>query len=189
MNTPQEAAEILGQTFDRILTEKMTGLPIINTALRVQTVGFQDYQGRIIGILIAPWLMNLVMLPGKDDDWNELGLGNKQRQQFPSGTYKFLVNEIDGIGKCQTHALYSPMNEFVTHEHAVAAAQSFLTALMVEKEPDEEEAVDEELLGRILRGEADPGINADKSIMASEDKSTIKAVSRRDLFTGALSSE
>jgi [NiFe] hydrogenase assembly HybE family chaperone len=63
MNTPQTAAEKLEQIFDKIHQEQMQGIPILNNMLKVQALGFQEYQGRIVGILITPWLMNLVMLP------------------------------------------------------------------------------------------------------------------------------
>jgi [NiFe] hydrogenase assembly HybE family chaperone len=63
MNTPQTAAEKLEQIFNKIHQEQMQGIPILNNMLKVQALGFQEYQGRIVGILITPWLMNLVMLP------------------------------------------------------------------------------------------------------------------------------
>ncbi len=56
--------------------------------------------------------MNVVMLPSEGDDWSNLALGYKQAHKFLSKTYKFMINEIEGIGKCLTHSLYSPMREF-----------------------------------------------------------------------------
>jgi hypothetical protein len=38
------------------------------------------------------------MLPGEKDKWSNLKMGKKQPHKFPSSTYKFMVNEIDGIG-------------------------------------------------------------------------------------------
>lgn len=150
---PQDAAVTLLQTFEHILQENMQGIPILNKKLHVQTLGFQMYNGRIIGIVITPWLMNLIMLPNEDDDWNELELGKKMPVKFPSTSYKFMVNEINGIGKCKTHSMYSPMHEFTSQDHAVKVAQDFLHNLNVEREPTVEELVDEDLLGRIMRGE------------------------------------
>ncbi|MCW8931422.1 MAG: [NiFe]-hydrogenase assembly chaperone HybE [Gammaproteobacteria bacterium] len=150
---PQDAADTLLQTFEHILQENMQGIPILNNKLQVQTLGFQKFEGRIIGIVITPWLMNLIMLPNEDDDWNELELGKKMPIKFPSSSHKFMVNEIDGIGKCKTHSMYSPMHEFSSQDHAVKVAQDFLNGLIVEREPTVEELVDEDLLGRIMRGE------------------------------------
>jgi [NiFe] hydrogenase assembly HybE family chaperone len=153
-------------------------------------------------VLITPWLMNLVMLPGEGDDWSGLELGKKQPHRFPSNTYKFMVNEIDAIGKCQTHSLFSPMNEFVNQDHALAVAQSFLDALMVESKPTEEDLVDEKLLGRIVRGEETPEVNLDDfAVTVTEAVETAavpvrgqpgmkvrveKKLSRRDLLRGSF---
>ncbi len=200
MSKPQAAADALEQAFNKILNEQMTGIPILNTALKVQALGFQEYQNRVIGVLITPWLMNLVMLPGEDDDWHMLDLGKKQSHKFPSNTYKFMVNEIDGIGKCQAHSLFSPMNEFVNQDHALAAAQSFLDALMVVAGPTEEDLVDEELLGRIMRGEETPELNPDDFPVIDAAETTAapvkeqpetkvrveKGLSRRELLRGSF---
>ena len=202
MNDPQLAAETLERAFNRILDEQMRGIPILNNRLKVQTLGFQEFKGRLIGILITPWLMNMVMLPGEDDDWSALKLGKKQPHRFPSKTFKFMVNEFDGIGKCQTYSLFSPMNEFINQDHALAAAQSFLDTLMVETAPTEECIVDEEMLGCIVRGEGAPTENLDDLAAtettetatsineASEIKPRIaKKLSRRDLLRGSFLTE
>lgn len=198
MKDPQAVAEILEITFNKIHQEKMQGIPILNTAIRVQALGFREYEGRILGVIITPWLMNVVMLPGEDDDWNGLKVGKKQLHKFPSNTYKFMVNEIDNIGICQTHSLYSPMQDFASHERAVKAAQGFLDTLMVETEPTEEDLVDEDLLGRILRGEEPPEVDLDDFAVIEAKETTATPVrgqsemnvrverklSRRDLLRG-----
>jgi len=153
INEPQAAADTLLKTFESILQNNMQGIPILNKRLQVQAMGFQQFEGRIIGVIITPWLMNLIILPNEEDDWNELELGKKMPIKFPATSYKFMVNEIDGIGKCKTHSMYSPMHEFSSQDHAVKVAQDFLNALFVERDPTVEELVDEDLLGRIMRGD------------------------------------
>lgn len=142
--------------FKRIEREQMQGIPLLNPALQVQTVGFQSYQGRTLGIVITPWMMNLILLPAQSDDWSDLKLGDKQHHRLPANEFRFVVNEIEGIGLCQTHSLYSPMNEFFNQDHALAAAESFMQTLMIEVEEPDSDPHDEELLGRILRGEEIP---------------------------------
>ncbi len=203
MIDPQLAAETLELAFKRIHQEQMAGIPLLNPMLKVQTIGFQEFQGRIIGVLITPWLMNLVMLPGEADDWSEMDLGVKQYHRFPSNTYKFVANEIEGMGKCQTHSLYSPMNEFVNQDHALAAAQGFLDTLMVEVAQPAEGQVDGELLGRIMRGEEIPELDPDglatpetMASVASPIRGTSemkvrveKKLSRRELLRGSFVSD
>lgn len=199
MKDPQAVTKILENTFNKIHQEQMQGIPILNPAIKVQALGFQEYQGRILGVIITPWLMNVVMLPGENDDWNGLEVGKKQLHKFPSKTYKFMVNEIDDIGICQTHSLHSPMRNFISHEQAIRAAQGFLVALMVETEPTEEDLVDEELLGRIMRGEETPEVDLDDFAVIEATETTARSVrgqsemkvrvkkknlSRRDLLRG-----
>ncbi len=200
MQDLQTISQTLEHTFTGILNEQMQGIPILNSAIKVQTLGFQVYQGRVLGIIITPWLMNVVLLPKADEDWSNMELGHKQPQQFPSRTYKFMVNDIDGIGPCQTHSLYSPMRDFASHEQAVNAAQDFLDKLMVEKKLSEEDRVDEDLLGRVMRGEETPEIklddfNVSEPVIAgsapvrgqSDMKVQVrKKLSRRDLLRGNL---
>jgi [NiFe] hydrogenase assembly HybE family chaperone len=171
--------------FQGIEQEQMQDIPLLNPALKVQSIGFQTYQGRIIGIIITPWMMNLLLLPAEDEDWGALKLGDKTHHRLPANEYRFMVNEIDGIGICQTHSLYSPMHEFMNQDHAVAAAESFMQTLMVEVEEPDTDPQDEELLGRILRGEVEPECdtltNAQQATEASEE-SQQSLITRRALL-------
>ncbi|MEJ2407716.1 MAG: [NiFe]-hydrogenase assembly chaperone HybE [Candidatus Thiodiazotropha sp.] len=147
--------------FKRIEREQMQGIPLLNPALQVQTVGFQSYEGRTLGVVITPWMMSLILLPAASDDWSGLKPGDKQHHRLPANEYRFMFNEIEGIGLCQTHSLYSPMHEFMNQDHAVAAAGSFMQTLMVPVENPDTDPYGEELLGRVLRGEETPEVELD----------------------------
>lgn len=195
---PVQVSEQIEQTFNRIHRENMQGIPILNPAIEVQALGFQEHEGRVLGVIITPWLMNVVILPKDDEDWSHMKLGDKRPHEFASRAYKFMLNEIDGIGLCQTHSLYSPMHQFRCHQQAVAAAQTFLDGLMVERELSEDERVNEELLGRVMRGEETPEIDlndfaeiesaeADLKIRNVPDElkaKPAKKISRRNILRG-----
>jgi len=181
VKTPEVVSTIIEKTFERILAENMQGIPILNSRISVQALGFQEYQGRVIGIIITPWLMNLVLLPSSEEDWSDLVLGHKETHEFPAGKYKFLVNEIDGIGFCQTYSLFSPMNNFVSQEQAVVAAQNFLDKLYVSPQPGTEDPVDEELLGRIMRGEETPDLDDFETIKPYEKTIPVKNITDKQL--------
>ncbi|MCB1772787.1 MAG: [NiFe]-hydrogenase assembly chaperone HybE [Gammaproteobacteria bacterium] len=204
---PQAAAELFVEVFDRVHREQMAGLPLLNDRLQVETLGFRVFEGRMIGILITPWLMNVVMMPGENDDWSSDELGHKIPQRFPAGTYKFMVNEIEGIGRYLTHSLYSPMREFSSQNHALAAAESWLRTAMDPAQADQRDPIDEELLGRVMRGEETPDIDVDEleSIAFGQGDAVEaprvrglqgigvrveeKGISRRDLLRGRLRSD
>ena len=63
MLDPQQVAEQLVETFDHIHTENMQGIPILNPNIGIEALGFQEIDGRILGVIICPWLMNVVLLP------------------------------------------------------------------------------------------------------------------------------
>lgn len=179
MRNPEAISKTVEQSFDRIHRESMQGIPILNRKINVQTVGFQTWQGRTVGIVITPWLMTVIMLPADDEDWSNLELGRKKKHDFPSQTYKFMVNEFDGIGFCQTHSLHSPMNMFYSQEHAVSAAEEFIEKMMSDSNPSGEDPVNEELLGRIMRGEETPEVNLDDfaTIEPHEDSIPVRIAS------------
>jgi [NiFe] hydrogenase assembly HybE family chaperone len=200
MNNLQQISDTMEQTFKRIHTENMQGIPILNPMIEVQALGFQEWQGRVLGVIITPWLMNLVLLPAEGEDWSQMELGHKQPHEFPSRSYKFMINDIEGIGPCQTYSLCSPMRDFASHEQAVQVAQDFLDGLMVETKLTEEDLVDEDLLGRVMRGEDTSDIDlsqfdeiepvlvesATDPGQAEVQVTVEKKLSRRDLLRGNL---
>jgi hypothetical protein len=101
-----------------------------------------------------------------------------------------MVNEIEGIGICQTHSIYSPMHEFMNQDHAVAAATSFMQTLMVEVERPDQDPHDEELLGRILRGEEKVGSDIDDLATKEQKPEALESaperlMTRRELLRGS----
>ena len=164
MNASSSAlfATRVANVFERIHREQMAGLPLLNNALSVATLGFQQFEGRVLGLLITPWMMSLLLFPGAQDDWEVEALGNKRVIAFPSGNYRFLANRIDELGVCQMHSLHSPMHRFGNQAMAIAEATAFMDKLLViPPEGIQDDPVDEELLGKILRGEKVPELDKD----------------------------
>ena len=159
MPTAQE--ERVREVFARIHREQMDGLPLLNKALSVQTLGFQAFRGRTLGMLVTPWMMGLMLLPSAEDGWEGLPPGHKATHEFPGGALRFMVNAIDGLGPYQMHSVQSPVHVFPDQAAAVAAAAAFLGRILADRDPNAvpEDPVDEELLGKILRGEPVPEID------------------------------
>jgi len=200
MMVSEKIAAQLDSVFNNIHANEMAGLPLLNSKINVETVGFQDYNGRTIGIVISPWLMSLVMFPSSQlgDDWNGFEIGDQQVHEFPSGDYKFRVNEFDGVGVCQVHAIHSPMSGFFSQDHAKATARQFMTKLMTVV--DEDDRLDEKRLERFINGEEMDGIHKSEqaskeppeTVSVAEVKNPNKAapaIGRRDLLRGRLESK
>ena len=132
-----EAAGSLEAAFRRIAATRMAGLPLNNSALQVQAVGFKAQEGGyLVGVLITPWAINLVMLAPTPS--RELYLASDRRQtwDFPSGSYEFMGGEEPECGAYQFCSLFSPAFEFRDHASAVETSAAIMVTLFAEAEPD-----------------------------------------------------
>ncbi|MDD3763800.1 MAG: [NiFe]-hydrogenase assembly chaperone HybE [Nevskiales bacterium] len=119
--------------FDRIAASRMRDFPLSNPALRVRLVGLRDWSGVRIGVLISPWSINLLLLPGAGGvdagGFRRLGPDQQQHWTFPSGSYAFYGLDEQGIGPYQTCSLFSPALEFSTQAAAEQTAEAVMLAL------------------------------------------------------------
>jgi [NiFe] hydrogenase assembly HybE family chaperone len=124
----------LEQLFAEIATTRMRDVPVQNTALQVQAVGFvadPETPGVWIGILITPWFMNLVRLaePEHATQAGFLTERNKASRRFGNTLFDFIGAFEPTIGAFETCSLFSPMFEFEDHRAAVATATEILVQL------------------------------------------------------------
>jgi [NiFe] hydrogenase assembly HybE family chaperone len=144
------AIQNLESVFNEIARTRMIDIPILNPALRVEAAGFRVWEGRRVGVLVTPWMINLVILPGIDAPLPALTLDEKKEWAFPSGRYEFMGLHEPAIGPCHICSLISPVAEFSSHEEALAVAVEISISLFTPP-PDE-------LAGKIeearLKGEA-----------------------------------
>jgi [NiFe] hydrogenase assembly HybE family chaperone len=113
----------------RAAAARMAGLPIVNPALAVEAVGFVPWEGCWLGIVVAPWFMNLVLAPRDPAVWQPLARGEKRKYHFPAGTYDFIGARDDVVGEHLSCALFSPMDLFGDQPTAVLTAKLALAAL------------------------------------------------------------
>lgn len=119
--------------FDNIARTRMHDVPICNRVLQVEAVGFQRTPaGHWAGVMITPWAINLLCLPGQLEGWPQLAACSKHDWHFPSGDYEFTVAEEDSIGNYHLCSLFSPALEFETHEAARLTAIATAHALFAE---------------------------------------------------------
>lgn len=124
---PTDAVE---RTFFRVLRERMHDVPILNPALNVEAVDFQRWQRHWLGVLVTPWCMSLLLLPGSADDWVFAGDNQRRFLKFPAGDFAFLDSYEDDLGSFQTCSLFSPMAAFASQAQATQTARASLLALM-----------------------------------------------------------
>lgn len=126
----EQISRTLETVFNGILETRMRDLPVINPALSVQAVGFNLFNEDCLGVLITPWFMNLLLLPGPDSSWREQPPGSKFEQSFPYGTFEFTLAHEAQLGTYALCSLFSPMFQFDNQSAALGAAQSALQGLL-----------------------------------------------------------
>jgi [NiFe] hydrogenase assembly HybE family chaperone len=122
------------------VAERMAGLPACNPKLGVELVGLHAWQGLYLGVLVTPWSINLLLLPG-EQALSRLGADQRQRWRFPSGEYDFMGGTEASLGEHQFCSLISPPLEFAGRDEARTIALAALDALL---EPADNTGLDSE---------------------------------------------
>jgi [NiFe] hydrogenase assembly HybE family chaperone len=158
-------ANTLIQAFQRVHRERMAGLPILHPGLSVAVIGARPWRQDWLGMLLTPWCMNLLIVPGAESTYVFGPVGSKQLIEFPAGTFEFIASDEAGIGAFAACSMFSPMQTFADQAAAVATAEAIMVALF-EPEP----------------GGAQGGSQVDVAAA-----STGVGISRRDLLRGRVS--
>lgn len=127
------AAE-LAAVFGHIAATRMAGVALLNPALAVEAVGFRPWREDWVGVLITPWFMSLICLPGADSATESRASGSKQHVTLPSGDYEFLSAHEEALGPYLTSSLFSPMFEFPDMARARAVAEAVLAEVFTPAE-------------------------------------------------------
>ena len=118
--------------FERVRTERMVGIPMLNPALRVEAVGFcwgAESEGGDVavaqGVLITPWFMSLMRLPSRRVP-HANRMARKFVRDFGGERFDFIGGHDETIGYFESCALFSPMDGFDSQALAVETAQEVL---------------------------------------------------------------
>lgn len=167
---------------------KMADLPVYNPVLIVAAVGFQEWAGRQIGVLITPWFMNLICFANADDPWYRWGeqqIGQKQMLSLPSGQYECLYNWAEGAEGYLSCSLFSPMAEFEQQSVALETAEAVMEALfdaehiaLTDRQRAMQQAKQEQAAEQVV---------SEKQTATAQSES--EGLSRRRFMTAGLSTE
>ena len=126
-SSPADAVE---EAFFRIQREQMADVPILNPALSVEAVDFQRWQGHWLGIVVTPWCMSMLLVPGSAENWVSTGENRRRFVKFPAGDFAFLGSAEAELGEYQSCPLFSPMGQFPSQSEATLTAKASLVALL-----------------------------------------------------------
>jgi [NiFe] hydrogenase assembly HybE family chaperone len=142
--------------FERIGRERMADVPLCNRALAVEALAFVGWDGLWVGVVITPWAMNLMVLPGGNPDFAPLRVGRTQAWRFPSGEYLLMGSAEPGLGDYHYTSLFSPMDEFSSQAAAREVAQAALEALLQAPAPSPAPGLDRRGFLRRALGQREP---------------------------------
>ena len=135
------------EAFFRIQREQMADVPILNPALSVEAVDFQRWQGHWLGIVVTPWCMSLLLVPGSRENWVSTGDNKRRFVKFPAGNFAFLGSAETELGEYQSCPLFSPMGQFSSQSEATMTARASLIALLTEPQSAQAAAMAEKPAG------------------------------------------
>lgn len=128
-------ADLVEQAFFRIEREHMADVPILTPALSVEAIDFQRWQGHWLGMVVTPWCMSVLLLPGSTDHWVSTGQNKRRFVTFPAGDFAFLGGAEVELGEYQSCSLFSPMGKFSNQSAATMTARASMIALLTPVQP------------------------------------------------------
>ncbi|MDQ7005452.1 MAG: [NiFe]-hydrogenase assembly chaperone HybE [Ghiorsea sp.] len=187
--TPMGAAYHLEQLYENIRVTRMVGVPILNDKIKVQAVGFREWNQYVLGALITPWFMNLMLLPTESTNWDEHKFGSKHKFTFEAGAFEFTLGAEEDLGKYMSCSMFSPMFDFASHDAAVQTAEAIVAGMFKEENKEvlegqdlnlQEEVEDDDLgaMETVLEGAQAMGSIAKENLE--------KPLSRRELLRGGF---
>ena len=123
----------LADWFSWVQRERMQDVPILHPGLQVEAVGFCDWEGGRLGVLITPWFMNLIFIPGLEEIPETLQ--TQGHLTLPGATFPATPTDEQGIGRWWSSGLESPMFRFADQAAAVAEALAVLERALRRPEP------------------------------------------------------
>lgn len=190
METIETIAGRLERCFADIQQQRMSGIPILNDALRVRAIGMRDWQDYWLCALLTPWFMNVMML-ARGAGEAPATVGAKRMFAFPAGQFEFICGHEPVIGAYWMCSLFSPVLEFADQESAEATAALALEAML---DAAQEDSAEERDMAMIWRGEGREAAPASDTAVADDvadggSEPATATVSRRALLTGRVARE
>ena len=172
MDSSQDDIERIVEAYRRVDRDRMQDMPFRNGALRVEAVGFRDWGSERLGVIISPWFINLVLVPGANTNWSAHRHGDKVVYTLPSGSYEFVHGDLEEFGPIQTCSLMSPVGDLQDQDTARLVAEEVMRLMVIEAEPQDPTGMP--LLSAVTDEETAPKVEVKTDI------------SRRELLRGRL---
>ncbi|MER2539014.1 MAG: [NiFe]-hydrogenase assembly chaperone HybE [Azonexus sp.] len=110
-NHENDPGPLLEAHFQQLWEESVADTRQTNPALQVKVIGFVRCEGDWVGVMVTPWFIHLLLLPGGGTLWGDIPDGQRRYLDLPGSTYYFTATEAPGIGPYQYTALLDNINQ------------------------------------------------------------------------------
>ena len=115
-----------GEFVARCFREQTESAGPVNPLLSFASIGFTRCRGDWLGVVITPWFMDLVLLPGGGNLWGDIPAGQRRYVDLPHGTVAFTAAEETCIGAYQHATLVASVASLPDMAAAVALANQVM---------------------------------------------------------------
>lgn len=114
-----------------------TGEIPVNPRLKCTIVSFCRHRGDWLGVVITPWLMDLMLLPGGGELWGDIPPGQRRYVELPQGTVAFSAAESPELGSYQHAPLVASVATLPNMSAAIGLANQFMAEICIAGRPPE----------------------------------------------------
>ena len=86
-------------------------MPQANPALQIKAIGFTKIEGDWVGVMVTPWFIQLLLLPGGGTLWGDIPDGQRRYLDLPGSTFYFTATEVADVGPYQFTALLDKIDQ------------------------------------------------------------------------------
>lgn len=123
---------VLEAHYRQIWATQRDALPSPNPRLQVAAIGFSRVDGDWLGVMVTPWFLNLMLLPGGGNLWGDIPAGQRRYLELACGTVQFVADDDPDIGPYQYSSLISPVTSLADMAAARQVAQDALAAVIAQ---------------------------------------------------------
>ncbi|OAT25852.1 hydrogenase-2 assembly chaperone [Proteus myxofaciens] len=114
----------LEANFRHIANKEMQNLPFYRQHIPIKAVINTLFDKQWIGAILTPWMLELIILPGPNQEWPYRKIGERLALALPCGEVKFVVGELADGMQYLACSLMSPLNPHLDAEHAIQLAEN-----------------------------------------------------------------
>ena len=118
--------------YRQIWATQRAALPSPNPCLQVAAIGFSRVDGDWLGVMVTPWFLNLMLLPGGGNLWGDIPAGQRRYLELACGTVHFVADDDPDIGPYQYSSLLAPVTSLADMAAARQVAQDALAAVLTQ---------------------------------------------------------